>query len=621
MEHADFIHLVRISEIEAKEQPDAYRRHVLWFATLGYAYVAISLIAGCALVCWAYVLFTVPKLFPAVLSGIGGITMVWVSGRALFSRIEPAEGFDIDVADAPQLFKVLRKLRKKLKAPEIHRVIVTPDFNAFITQTPRWGIIGPTRNTLAIGLPMLLSLGPQRLVSVLAHEYAHLRGGDGALAAWLYRTRLAWGRLAEYAWSGGGDNIFSSVTRKFVGWYAPRFSAKSFAMARQEEYTADRWSAKLSGAAHTQAALVEIALLSDHLHRGFWQQYWRLATQHELPPQKPYTWLAAGKLKPPAAHELQTVLHRIKSEKSGHSDTHPTTVERVAAVGGSVAIPEPSVQHAGSLLGDGLEKAIAHFDQDWWATQRNNWQRAHQQAVNDRTQIYDLQNKLRHLAPIQIERLAKLIERSEPEKNSLDLYQKLLAIDDGHPTALWRMALYHSDRNNTAALPHLETLAATQSHFGYAAASLALDLLDRQAFDKQIHAQRTSWKAQLEKFSKLEDQCAEELDESNVLDHCGPHGLRDEELHDLRTSIAQQPEIAQLWLLQRKLKTFPWRKRYVAVVTASSRYSQQTIDWADIGARLDLPGRLVCLDERWLNDIMPSKDRPALGDLVYPQGR
>jgi Zn-dependent protease with chaperone function len=619
MEQADFVHLVRVSEIDAEQAPKAYRRHVLWFATLGYAYVVISLVAGCALLYLAYYLLGAGKFYPAAMSGLGGASIVWVSAQALFSRIEPAQGFDIKAEDAPKLFKILGKLRKKLKAPQIHRVIITHDFNAFITQTPRWGIVGPTRNTLALGLPMVVSLSPQRLVSVLAHEYAHLRGGDGTLAAWLYRTRLAWGRLADYAWSGDQDNVFSSITRKFVHWYAPRFAAKSFAMARQEEYTADRWSAKLSGAEHTQSALIEISLLADHLHRGFWRQYWQLATQHAQPPQKPYAWLAAGQLKPPAHHEVQSAMHRVKTEKSGHGDTHPTTRERVLAVGGSIAIPEPSVHHAGSLLGASLAKAADFFDQDWWKAQRSNWQRAHQQAVADRVQIQLLHNTLRHLAPTQIERLAKLTERSQPDKDSLALYRRILAVDEGHAKALWRMALHHTDRSDMAALPYLDKLAATHSHFGYGAAGLALDLLDRQPFDTHIQTLRSDWKAKLERFADLEAQCAEELDNSNALEHCGPHGLSDDELSDLHTSALQQPEIAKIWLLQRKLKTFPWRKRYVAVVAIAARYSQQTIDWADMTARLDLPGHVSCLDERWLDDLAPVRERPALGDAVYPQ--
>lgn len=619
MHQADFVHLVRVSEIDAQERPEAYRKHVVWFAALGYGYVALSLLLGCGLMYLAIVLGGARKFYPAIMCGIGGATIAWVSLRAMVMRTENAQGLEITAEQAPQLFKILAKLRKKLGAPPIHRVIITDDFNAFISQQPRFGVLGTAHNTLGLGLPMLLSLDPQRLVSVLAHEYAHLRGGDGKLAAWLYRSRIAWSRLADHAFDNSGENdAFAAVTRGFVNWYAPRLSAKSFAMARQEEYTADRWAAQISGPEHAQAALLEIALLAGHMQSDFWRQYWRLPAQHAQPPQLPYAWLAAGQLKPPAAHDLQATLHEIKTEKTGHTNTHPSTRERVQALGGAVQIPDPSIKKASGMLGNALALATAHFDKAWWAAQRKNWQHLHQQAQADIAQISDLESKMRYLQLGQIERLARLIERSQPERDTLALYQQLLDKDDAHPSALWRLGAHHAQRGDMAALPYLQRAADGHSHLGWAASSLALRLLDRQPFDSTIGDMRTRWRASQDKFSKLEDLCAQELSDSNVLDHCSRHALSSDELADLQTSASLQSDIGRIWLLERKLRTFPWRKRYIAVVSVANRQQNQTINWAEIEARLDLPGRVTCLDERWLDDVMPAKQRPALGSAVYP---
>ena len=38
---------------------------------------------------------------------------------------------------------------------------------------------------------MMMMLDRRRLLSVLAHEYGHLRGNHGKLSAWIYRTRLS----------------------------------------------------------------------------------------------------------------------------------------------------------------------------------------------------------------------------------------------------------------------------------------------------------------------------------------------------------------------------------------------------------------------------------------------
>lgn len=619
MQQVDFVHLVRSSEIDAQERPHTYRKHVIWFAALGYAYVALSLVLGCALMYLAVELLSNRKVYAGVLCGIGGATIAWVSLRAMLVPASRSEGLEITAQDAPQLFKILSKLRKKLKAPRIHRVIITDDYNAFITQSTRFGVLGATHNTLGLGLPMLLSLAPERLVSVLSHEYAHLRGGDGKLAAWLYRSRLAWGRLAEHAYEHSSENdVFAYVTRGFINWYAPRFSAKSFAMARQEEYAADRWAAKISGAGHAQAALMEISLLANHMQSGLWRQYWQLAVHHSQPQQLPYAWLASGLLKPPAAHDIQAALHSIKTEKTGHTNTHPSTRERVQALGGTVQIPTPSVKKASGLMGLAVDKAAQHFDKLWWTAQKANWQQLHQQAQADQQQIADLEGKMRYLQIDQIERLARLIERSQPGRDTQNLYQQLLVKDDKHPAALWSLATYHAQRGDMAAMPFFNQLSSSHSHHGWAASSMALELLDRQVFDSHIGTLRSQWRAQQERFSKLEDLCGEELEGASVLAHCTAHGLNSHELADLQASARLQSEIGRIYLMLRPLKTFPWRKRYVAVVSVSTKFQKQGIDWAEIQDRLDLPGRVTCLDERWLDDIMPAKQRPAMGSPVYP---
>ena len=46
MQQADYLHLVRMSELDAQHNPAAYRRHVMWFAALGYAYALASVAVG-----------------------------------------------------------------------------------------------------------------------------------------------------------------------------------------------------------------------------------------------------------------------------------------------------------------------------------------------------------------------------------------------------------------------------------------------------------------------------------------------------------------------------------------------------------------------------------------------
>jgi Zn-dependent protease with chaperone function len=617
MERADYLHLVHVSELDAQERPAWYRQHVMRFAALGFAYVVLALVVGIALLFLAWWLLTHRKIFPGIMSGLSGLTLVWITWRSLVVRLQPAQGVDITEKDAPELFKVLAKLCKKLKAPKIHRVTITDDYNAFITQQPRFGFFGKTTNTLGIGLPLAATISSQRLVAVLAHEYAHLRGGDGKSAAWIYRTRMAWERLADEAYERQDSDVFSFMTQRFVQWYAPRFTAKTFAAARQEEYTADRLSSKFCTPEVTREALLEIALLSSHMTEKFWRQYWQQAILYAEPQSKPYAWMCANQQSPPSPHEMQTALHVLKNQKTDTQDTHPATKERVKALGGTLSIPEPSVSKAVRLLGTAAHLAAQSFDKTWWSTQKNVWASTHRRAQQDIANIKELQTKLQHLQVDQLERLAQLIHRSHPGDETQSLYARILEKEPHYAGALWHMALHYLERGQIQALDYADVLIANHAHYGYGASQMALDVLDRQRYDEEIGKLRERYKGSLKKFEALEEACAQEQS-NNPLEGAQSHGLNTYELEDLRFSAQHCPEIARLWLLRIKSNTFPWRKRFVAIVQVSAKHLNNQFNVDSLVQRLDLPGRVLGLDERWLDQIEPNKNkRPTMGEPLY----
>jgi len=105
-------------------------------------------------------------------------------------RVATRDGFEYFGADGSRVTdeKALDRIRGKIKGPPVHHVYLDDDFNASIRQVPRFGLFGGAVNSLSIGLPLLMMLDRRRLLSVLAHEYGHLRGNHGKLSAWIYRT-------------------------------------------------------------------------------------------------------------------------------------------------------------------------------------------------------------------------------------------------------------------------------------------------------------------------------------------------------------------------------------------------------------------------------------------------
>ena len=261
MDRADFVHLVRLSEQASEENSQAYRRQVAAFAALGYLWVIACLVLGlCALTFASGLWSDRPMRWSGgrVMLLLFSLGLLWATLRALWLRMEPPPGEELKREDAPVLFEALDRIRSKIQGPPIHRVYLDDAFNASIRQWPRFGLMGGAVNTLNVGLPLLMALDRRRLLSVLAHEYGHLRGDHGRLSAWIYRTRLAWLRMDANLQAQ--DGAMAAVSQAFLRWYFPRFAARTFALARQDEYEADRVAARLLGARVAADALSEIAV-------------------------------------------------------------------------------------------------------------------------------------------------------------------------------------------------------------------------------------------------------------------------------------------------------------------------------------------------------------------------
>src|SRR5262249_54354082 len=153
---------------------------VLALATLGYGYLSV-LIVGllCLIAVFGLMLKHAPALGVKLILLPGALLVVVL--RSLWVRLEPPAGEVLRRREAPGLFTRVEQLCRRLRAPRVHRVIVTEDFNAAVTQVPRLGVLGWHRNYLLLGLPLLKCLTVEQLEAVLAHELGHLSGGHARL--------------------------------------------------------------------------------------------------------------------------------------------------------------------------------------------------------------------------------------------------------------------------------------------------------------------------------------------------------------------------------------------------------------------------------------------------------
>ncbi|MDO4723768.1 MAG: M48 family metallopeptidase [Comamonadaceae bacterium] len=594
MKHSDFIHLVRLSEQDSASDERAYRRSVFWFAALGYLWVLGFVGVGLVLL-WV--------LLAAIWSGrfhggyvwllVAAPSLLWAGLRALWLRLPPPQGLELAREDAPRLFELLDRIRKKVQGPPIHQVLLDGDFNACITQTPRFGLFGAARNTLTLGLPMLMALDTPRLCAVLAHEYGHLRGGHGRFAAWIYRSRLSWERL--HASLEGNISFASVATDKFLDWYFPRFCAKTFAMAKQDEYEADRIAASLAGRGTAAAALMEFDVKASWLEMHFWPEHWSQAAAQPAP-IGPYGAMRTMLAAPPPPEFAQMALRQALRRPPQPDDTHPSLRERIEALQKPVVLPAWSAKPALGLLRE-PGRWIELFDQQWRREHHQRWRSHHHHLARLAQRVQALQARQAQANADELTQLGLLLQRLNPRAQAAPLFEQALAATPNHAPALQALIASLPARDaRTLAL--CERLWAVDAQHQWWASDRAVQWLQQALQEDAAHeAPLKLWRQRLKEAAAAETRAWQELHETPCFERIARHDLSDFELEQLRAQLRETAPIRAAWLVRKQLREFPRRRAYVLFTQAHDGLDEpecaRLCDYLE--QTLELPGPLLAL--------------------------
>ena len=315
----------------------------------------------------AAVLLLKTKLFIPLLILVGVLI------RALWVRLPPPEGWELSRAGFPELFSMIDDVRRRVRGPRIHTVLLVGDFNAAICQVPRLGVLGWQKNYLILGLPLLLALSPDQVKSIVAHEYGHLSGAHARIGAWVYRVRQTWIRLMQAF--GQSQHWGKGLVQRFLDWYAPYFNAYSFALARANEYQADAIAAEVTSPRDTAAALVATAIQCRHLDEAHWCPLFESAANEPEPPVNAFSSLREKLREPVATATGQAYLEQAMALETTGEDTYPSLGDRLSALAEPAQLLEPIPRSAAEeLLGAHLAPLTAHADAGWCSSVVQGWQ-------------------------------------------------------------------------------------------------------------------------------------------------------------------------------------------------------------------------------------------------------
>ena len=582
----------------AQANPTAYRYQVRAWVLLGYLFIFLLLFGSVSLLTglvWAGLAAGFGALAFKLLVPL--VYFVWKILRSLWVKFDPPTGRELSRAEAAPLHALVREQARALRAPTVHRVLLTADYNAAAVQLPRLGVLGWPRNYVLVGLPLLQTLSPTQAAAVVAHELGHLRGGHGRFSAWVYRVNASWAQLAGQLERRGTG----SVVHRFIDWYAPRFHAWSHPLRRTAEFEADAAAARLTSPAALAEALCAITVREPALSQLYWEPLYKTVAEEVNPPADPFSRLlaAAHTAHLPAA-ETATLLRRATEVDADPFDTHPTLGERLGALGQPAAAPlPPATTAAEAWLGASLPALAQELDTEWATARTVRWQERHAQLSAQRRRLAELQEKQaagQRLTDAEAWTLADYTEDHLSPEESLPLYRALFDVPKYEAPARFAVGRLLLAQNDAAGLPLLE--AAMREHPDYVAPGLAMQqaYYERQG-DREAARQLTARQYQHADLAELAQAERQSFSPQDVL---LAHGLPAEDLAALRAALADpSSRVAQAWLLRKQLQYFADDKPYFLLVLRADKGQGLSTDeeigeWSNrLAPKLEVPG--ACL--------------------------
>jgi Zn-dependent protease with chaperone function len=548
--------LVRRLDGLAKENPSGYRLRVGLLAALGYVYILGTLVVLAAAGVMVVLAATKSHAFilGKFLIPLGALALLIL--RALWVKIPPPEGIPLDRSTAAALWRLVDEVRVRVDGPRVDELLLNGELNARVAQIPRLGPVGWERNYLVVGLPLMQALTPDEFKAVVAHEFGHLSKRHGRFGSFIYRIRETWDRLlgtldADRHW---GRILF----RRFFGWYAPYFSAYSFALVRAHEYEADQASAEAAGSRAAATALAALTVADRYLASSYWPGVFALTHSERRPPSAAFSGMAVGLAEARTGEQRVDWLRKALREPAGTADTHPSLSERLTELG---VVPPESIIAAQNGAGEtaaqrfleGAEAGLAErLDEEWRQAVAQLWEEEHQETLEAEQNLAELERRSEQETQSSeelAERVYLTARLREPEQ-SIPLLEELLARKPDESAAHCILGSLLLDRGDDRGLGHLDRAMEAEPNTVFVACERAYLYLKEHQRDEEAESYRR--RAQ-ERADMLESGHSERMDVS-PRGPFEPHALPPEEVERLRDALSRFKKIKRAYLVRKRMR-------------------------------------------------------------------
>jgi Zn-dependent protease with chaperone function len=546
----------------AQSNPLRYRVNLALLAILGFGYVAGMALLTLAAALGVLALLVFSKSALLIKLALVPLTLAYMLLKALWVKLPPPEGRRLVPREVPALFEEIERVRRTTNARAVHEVVLTPDFNAAVTQVPRLGVLGWSRRYLIIGLPLLASLPPYQFRAVLAHEFGHLAANHVRFGNWIYRVRQTWRRVLEALERNGG-----AATRMFTWffeWYTPYFNAYSFVLARANEYEADRESARITSRDDAADALVSVYAKGSYVESEFWKMFYARADEQPQPPPQPFVEYLNGLRRiPPDAAER--ALAGALARTTGIEDTHPSLSDRLAALGAQARVPACfQLTAAHVLLGAKRMQLMEEFDLAWRESLAQPWKERHafMQAMKERLAECEALQRTRELTETEQWELANAVEAVKGGRAALAILEALLRRSPEHAPALYARGRIQLEDGDDAGAADIERAMQLDDE----AREPGAQLLYTYFYARHDLSRCDRYRGTLQQLQQERQLAQVERAQLRARDVLGPHGLSATELDPWLEVLRNESGVRRAWLVRKRVRHLSRIPAYVLCV-------------------------------------------------------
>jgi Zn-dependent protease with chaperone function len=553
--------IVQKIEKYARKNPSYYKLRVFLLAILGYIYITFVFLLICGGI-YSLRNFVVATQSNNLIERIDYLIIILIIGiiRLFWVSFQHPKGLELYRQQVPELFAIIDEIRGILKVPRIHHVLLTYEYNAGVLQIPRLGFLGWQQNYLVLGLPLLQSLTVEQLRSTIAHELGHLSGNHNRFSGWVYRVRRTWEQIAK-----NGDFF---LFKYFFQWYEPYFNAYSFALARAQEYEADKCSQKICGTEIVGEELINIYIHNSYLHEVFWKQTYEKAIHSPEAPNGTITKLLQALKTNIKTHDAVRWLGLACSDMTNNDDTHPCLSERLQAIGYPISpnntnkLPKQIEETAAEyFFGDTLFSFAAYLDEQWKREIASRWQKMHVRLQYQRQNLTALEAKAYKycLTSEQAWKHAVLAEKFQSQEIALSVLKELLAKEPNHAKANYELGRILLQNYDGRGIDYLNKAIDLDSELVIPSCEILYNFYMRCSQPEQANKYLLLRK-QYQKFLKqfqLERQYIHHTDKFIT------HDLPKAEIKQISEQLSNYLSVSKAYLVRKQTKIFPDKSSYV----------------------------------------------------------